>query len=606
MKTRLIVIIVGTLLFCTTKAHACGFDGNEVNAGSLTPTVAYQTQTNVTAGQYFSVAVTCGNSYNFNFCNNGGSAAWDTQITILNVDGVTEYAANDDNCGLQSDVSWTADFTGTVYVLITQYNCNLTSGSTGATLAYNGTVGSPDASFTLSQSCGGASANITGDTGGTFAWNPADPGDGAVLNTSTGQITGGVQGTTYTVDYTVCSTTTTESVVAPSSDCWTLNGDAQYITIGGEQCIQLTDAVNAQTGCAWNGSQIDFASDFSLTLDYYFGNNINGADGNTFTFQPSSSTACGTAGGQLGAGGLVNALSIEFDTYDNDNPAHVFDMACDHVAVEIDGNLNGPGAPLCGPVCAKSGGGNIDDGGTYQVDIVWNSGTQQLDIYFDGNLRLSCTNDFVTNAFGGTSSVYWGATSATGGFNNQQYFCPSTIIILPAEMTSFSSHCSGDTEIFEWETASENRVEFFQLEYTYDGLLFQPVGKVEAVGQSQETQFYQLAVYANDEKQRYYRIKTIDEDGAFEYSDLVKSEQCGAQNRLIESMTQTETAVSFQYTEKSTIVVTNQLGQVVLTPSDNSTTHTISSNALSSGVYYVRVQGVSGKVDSEKFMINRF
>ena len=37
-------------------------------------------------------------------------------------------------------------------------------------------------------------------------------------------------------------------------------------------------------------------------------------------------------------------------------------------------------APLFGPVCAKSGGGNIDDGGTYTVDIQWVNATNTLEV----------------------------------------------------------------------------------------------------------------------------------------------------------------------------------------------------------------------------------
>ena len=404
MKT--LYILLGALLLDSSVLLAC----TGGTAGStLTPTAAYQT-VNVTNGLYYTVNVTCGSTYNFTFCSNGGSAAWDTQITVNQTNNTTQLAYNDDACGLQSNVSWTATFTGQIHVLISLYSCNNGGGNNG-TMAYNVT----STSVSYNPSCTSANPVITGATGGTFAFSPA-PGDGAIVNSSTGVITNATEGASYTVNYTYCGGTIAVPVTMGTAPCWTLNGNAQYINVAGEPCIQLTAEVNNQTGCAWNDSQIDFGNDFSLSLDYYFGNNINGADGNTFTFQTSASTACGTAGGQLGAGGIANALSIEFDTYDNDNPTHLYDMACDHIAVEIDGNMLGPGAPLCGPVCAKAGGGNIDDGGVYAVDIVWDASAQMLQIYFDGVLRLSCNNNFITNAFSGNNMVYLGATSSTPRF----------------------------------------------------------------------------------------------------------------------------------------------------------------------------------------------
>lgn len=526
--------IIYTVFFVFLSSEIVACTGGVNNQGTLTPALAYQTVATMD-GNYYSISVVCGNVYNFDFCSNGGSSgSLFPEISILDVTGVTQYAFSPYSGGC-STLSWTATFTGTIRVLITDSGCFQGQFYSG-TMAYNfSTTGVINPSFSMSQSCGGGTASITGTPGGTFVFNPA-PGDGAQINNSTGLVTNGIAGTTYFVEYTICGSSSIESLLVLTDDCFTLNGSAQYISVLGEDCIQLTQEVNNQTGCAWNGSQVDFNTNFSLSLDYYFGNNINGADGNTFTFQPGSSTACGQNGGQLGAGGLIDALSVEFDTYDNDNPAHVYDMSCDHVAVEIDGNMLGPGAPFCGPVCAKAGGGNIDDGGTYNVEIEWNAGTQQLNVYFDGNLRLSCTSDFVNTAFGGQSLVYWGATSATGGLNNQQYFCPSTVIVLPAELVSFSSFCEGEKEVFVWTTASEDRVDYFEIEYTTDGLIFYPIGQINAAGNSTSTNQYSLENYLDGTAQKYYRIKTVDEDGNFETSDLIAGKNC-ISNALIQNHT---------------------------------------------------------------------
>ncbi len=159
----------------------------------------------------------------------------------------------------------------------------------------------------------------------------------------------------YNCNHDLSSDATLAYKMTPKTGNYCLNGNASYQTIGGQSCIQLTPETNNQNGCAWSDQAINFNNTFNLSLNYYFGNNINGADGTTFTFQPNPG-ACGTNGGQLGAGNIPNSLVIEFDTYDNDNPAHVYDMAADHIAVEIDGNLQGPGAPYCGPVSALPGG----------------------------------------------------------------------------------------------------------------------------------------------------------------------------------------------------------------------------------------------------------
>lgn len=82
--------------------------------GNLTVTCIY-------GGEYVLVDVVAGNTYTFSTC---GGALWDTQITLLtNANVPIPGGYNDDACGLQSSVTWTATFTGTIRVLVTQYNC---------------------------------------------------------------------------------------------------------------------------------------------------------------------------------------------------------------------------------------------------------------------------------------------------------------------------------------------------------------------------------------------------------------------------------------------------------------------------------------------------
>ena len=77
------------------------------------------------------------------------------------------------------------------------------------------------------QLCDGALATITGVSGGTFAFNP-EPGDGAIIDPDTGTVTGGITGTTYSVEYTTagaCPSVGTETVMPLSAE------DASFVTL---------------------------------------------------------------------------------------------------------------------------------------------------------------------------------------------------------------------------------------------------------------------------------------------------------------------------------------------------------------------------------------
>lgn len=485
----------------------------------------------------------------------------------------------------------TSGIPGNSYTIEYALACN-TSSTESVTLPASG-----NASFSLNPSCGGAVPVVYGDLGGAFSFNPA-PGDGSQINATSGIVSNATAGTTYYVEYSVCGGSSTESVTVLDDNCFTLvaSSDAQLITVNGEQCIQLTAAANDETGCAWNGNQINFNNDFSLNLDYYFGSNANGADGTTFTFHSASPSSCGEPGAMLGAGGsgVSDALIIEFDTYDNDGGTNN-DLSADHIAVEIDeiliddptsGYTNQ--APLCGPEEAIAGGADITDGLMHNVEINWDATNQLLNIYFDGDLRLTCNNDFVTNAFGGNNIVYWGATAATGGLNNQQYFCPSTVVILPVELTEFYSNCEEDQEVFHWISESEKDLDFYELEYTYDGLVFYTEEKVNAVGTTDTKTNYSVNVSKDDELKRYYRLKLTDIDGRTETTDLITSKNCNSviQN-LIGSISQTGSTVDVSLTTSGSILVIDQMGKILMESEKPGSHFTIKIDHLDAGVYSI-------------------
>ncbi|MBR9915436.1 MAG: PKD domain-containing protein, partial [Algicola sp.] len=106
---------------------------------------------------------------------------------------------------------------GTTYTVIYEFASSCSPGDIQTVTV----LPAQDASIVLTPTCDGATATITGDTGGVFTFNPV-PADPATLNPTTGTITNALQGVTYTVEYTLggaCPVSTTQSVtVLPFED----------------------------------------------------------------------------------------------------------------------------------------------------------------------------------------------------------------------------------------------------------------------------------------------------------------------------------------------------------------------------------------------------
>ncbi|MDM8282867.1 lectin-like domain-containing protein, partial [Lactobacillus gallinarum] len=102
-------------------------------------------------------------------------------------------------------------------------------------------------------------------------------------------------------------------------DYFSLNGSATYDPNTGTVTITPND--NNQVGNFSLKSKIDMNSSFTLTGRVNLGDKTSdqgGADGIGFAFHNGNTTDVGNAGGNLGIGGLQNAIGFKLDTWHND------------------------------------------------------------------------------------------------------------------------------------------------------------------------------------------------------------------------------------------------------------------------------------------------
>jgi gliding motility-associated-like protein len=140
-----------------------------------------------------------------------------------------------------------------------------------------------------------------------------------------------------------------------------------------------------------------------------------------FVLQSGAATVMGIGGGGMGFQGITPSLGIQFDTWQN---ADVGDPIFDHIAITINGNPGHSGATsIAAPVQASATSANIEDGQDHQVRITWNPTNNQIQVYFDCQLRLTTTYNIPANVFAGQTNVRWGWTASTGGANNIHKVC---------------------------------------------------------------------------------------------------------------------------------------------------------------------------------------
>ncbi|RAJ11802.1 PKD domain-containing protein, partial [Olleya aquimaris] len=140
-----------------------------------------------------------------------------------------------------------------------------------------------DATFSVIENCDGATMNVIGDMGGTFVFNPV-PTDGATIDATTGEVTNGTSGTTYTVEYTTsgpCPENSFQNVTV-------LNQDDPSFTVQANCDGGIVDSVVTPGGTfAFNPAVTDAA-----VIDVNTGTVTSATPGASYTIEYTTAGAC--------------------------------------------------------------------------------------------------------------------------------------------------------------------------------------------------------------------------------------------------------------------------------------------------------------------------
>lgn len=119
---------------------------------------------------------------------------------------------------------------------------------------------------------------------------------------------------------------------------------------------------------------------------------------------------------------------------------------------------------------------------------------------------------------GSSPSIQWdGYTNSTCRGNS----CAGSTISLPEELTSFQVENQNSSNLLNWTTASELNNQGFEVERSTDGENWENIGWVDGIGTTQEKQEYSYVDHDQLAGAVFYRLKQIDYDGNFEYSNVV-------------------------------------------------------------------------------------
>ncbi len=237
---------------------------------------------------------------------------------------------------------------------------------------------------------------------------------------------------------------------------------------------------------------------------------------------------------------------------------------------------------------------------TQDSSMIYRNGSSIGRFAFNSTLTTTGTNLLLgkvlttsQNPFQGTIDeikVYNGALSPLEIAN--QY-----ATALPVTLKSFTAQVKNQTSFLQWQTAQEINTSHFEVEYSNNANEFKKVATIEASGNSNTQKNYSANHTINKEPIHYYRLKMVDKDGKFSYSEIVrlKNDTKGFLLDVYPTIVTNIANINITAIESSTatVEVYNTQGQkvqqqyIVLKPGTQSIKLDVS--VLSKGNYFIRL-----------------
>lgn len=100
---------------------------------------------------------------------------------------------------------------------------------------------------------------------------------------------------------------------------------------------------------------------------------------------------------------------------------------------------------------------------------------------------------------------------------------PNTLGPAPVQLINLSAQSNKEIIQLNWSTASEENNDYFDIEWSFDGRNFEKVGTELGAGTSVQRSDYEFNHESPMNGTNYYRLKQVDFNGDFEYSNIVSA-----------------------------------------------------------------------------------
>jgi len=172
----------------------------------------------------------------------------------------------------------------------------------------------------------------------------------------------------------------------------------------------------------------------------------------------------------------------------------------------------------------------VDVDGDGDIDVLSASAWDAKIAWYENDGNENFTPHTITTSADGAESVYAVDVDGDGdmdvlsasSYDLKIAWYENLSSTIPVELTSFTALTSKDRVSLNWSTATETNNQGFEIERRPANEEFSRIGSVQGHGTTTEPQEYSFIDRSIERGKYFYRLKQIDFDGSFEYSEEVE------------------------------------------------------------------------------------
>lgn len=181
--------------------------------------------------------------------------------------------------------------------------------------------------------------------------------------------------------------------------------------------------------------------------------------------------------------------------------------------------------------------------------------------------------------------------------------------VLPVNWYNFTAYKKQGRNLLKWTTLNEVNNDYFVIEKSKDGENFYPIGQEEGAGTAFHKNRYRFTDAEANGRAYYYRIKQVDYDGQYDYSETrYVSGSANHANHVRIFPNPASEILNVESNQKiQTVYWINSMGHTVrtedLSGSGSNKQHTFDISTMPASMYYVKIVHAGYSVLNKKIVI---